>query len=29
LPVSFHSPPHHSGGRGGHVVLLLPATDKL
>ena len=23
LPVSFHSPPHPGGGRGGRVVLLL------
>jgi len=29
LPVSFHSPPHLSGGRGGHVALLLLATAKL
>jgi len=28
LPVSFHSPPHTGGGRGGHVVLLLPAAAK-
>jgi len=26
LPVSFHSPPHHGGGRGGRVVLLLPVA---
>jgi len=29
LPVSFHSPLHPSGGRGGRVVLLLPAAAKL
>ena len=29
VSVSFHSPPHPSGGRGGHVVLLLPAAAKL
>ena len=26
LPLSFHSPPHAGGGRGGHVALLLPAA---
>jgi len=26
LPVSFHSPPHRGGGRGGRVALLLPAA---
>jgi len=29
LLVSFHSPPHPSGGRGGRVALLLPAAAKL
>ena len=29
LPVSFHSPPHFGGGRGGHMALLLPAAAKL
>jgi len=26
LPVSFHSPPHRGGGRGGRVALLLPVA---
>jgi len=28
LPVSFHSPLHPAGGRGGRVALLLPAAAK-
>jgi len=26
LPLSFHSPPHRGGGRGGRMALLLPAA---
>jgi len=28
LPLSFHSPPHAGGGRGGRVVLLLPGGSQ-
>jgi len=28
LPVSFHSPPHPGGGRGGRIGLLLPAAAR-